>query len=399
MNCQMKRIAAEYVFTGTGGDPVRNAYVEYGEDGTVTSFGVSPDVDAEPDFRRGILVPGFVNSHCHLELSHLRGKFAKGTGMSGFINQINELRDSTDAEGRKAAAAGWMDILWKQGVSAMADISNCDETFRLKSESPVYTRTFLEVFGTEPEDCAAVIDGVRRLADEARKYGIDAAPTPHACYTMSPELVTASAAEGLASGFLSYHSEESREEEDMMISGTGALADNYRGRHLSTPPVTGKPSLMYFTDRLLKVHRPPFEEQILLVHNVCLTQEALDYASGYLHNLWWAVCPLSNIFIHNALPPVPLMRKNGLRITVGTDSLSSNDTLDMVKEMYCLQEAFTEVPLGEIVQWATSNGAGFLAKSDILGTLEPGKRPGIVWIKDVSADGRLTAGSSSERII
>ena len=105
MNCQMKRIAAEYVFTGTGGDPVRNAYVEYGEDGTVTSFGVSPDVDAEPDFRRGILVPGFVNSHCHLELSHLRGKFAKGTGMSGFINQINELRDSTDAEGRKAAAA------------------------------------------------------------------------------------------------------------------------------------------------------------------------------------------------------------------------------------------------------------------------------------------------------
>ena len=105
MNCQMKRIAAEYVFTGTGGDPVRNAYVEYGEDGTVTSFGVSPDVDAEPDFRRGILVPGFVNSHCHLELSHLRGKFAKGTGMSGFINQINELRDFTTVENKKAEAA------------------------------------------------------------------------------------------------------------------------------------------------------------------------------------------------------------------------------------------------------------------------------------------------------
>ena len=114
---------------------------------------------------------------------------------------------------------------------------------------PLYTRTFLEVFGTEPQDCGSVIGGVRKLSEEAASSGIDAAPTPHACYTMSPELVTAASAEGLAAGYLSYHSEESQEEEDLLISGTGALADNYHGRHLSTPPVTGKPSLMYFVDR------------------------------------------------------------------------------------------------------------------------------------------------------
>ena len=395
----MKRIAAEYLYTGLDRGLVENGYVEYNEDGTIVCAGVSPDPETEPDFRKGLLVPGFVNSHCHLELSHLKGKFSKGSGMSGFINQINELRDFTSVENRKAEAARWMDALWRQGVSAMADISNCDETFALKSSSPVYTRTFLEVFGTEPQDCAQVIDGVRKLTAEAREYGLDAAPTPHACYTMSPELVTAASAEGLSAGFLSYHSEESQEEEDLMISGTGALADNYRGRHLSTPPVTGKPSLMYFVDRLREVHEPPFEEHVLLVHNVCLTQEALDYTLGYLKNVWWAICPLSNIFIHNALPPVPLMRKNGLRITVGTDSLSSNDTLDIVREMYCIQEAFPEVPLAEILAWATYNGADFLGKTGTLGSISPGKKPGIVLVSGISGSGRLTADSVSERII
>ena len=111
------------------------------------------------------------------------------------------------------------------------------------------------------------------------------------------------------------------------------------------------------------------------------------------------MCPLSNIFIHNALPPIPLMRKNGLRITVGTDSLSSNDTLDMMKEMYCLQEAFPDVPVGEIVRWASYNGAEFLSKTDRLGSIEPGKTPGLVWVKNLDADARLTSASASERII
>ena len=395
----MNRIAAEYVYTGEGPEPLRNGYVEYTEDGTIVSAGVCRDPASEKDFRKGALMPGFVNSHCHLELSHLKGKFRKGTGMSGFINQINELRDFTSAENRMAEAARWLDILWRQGVSAMADISNCDETFRMKSVSPLYTRTFLEVFGTEPEDCGQVMDSVRNLAEKAASYGIAAAPTPHACYTMSPELLTAASAEGLAAGYLSYHSEESCEEDELMESGTGPLAENYRGRNLSTPPVTGRQSLFYFIDRLLKVHQPPFDEHILLVHNVCLTQEGIDYASGYLKNVWWAVCPLSNIFIHNSLPPIPLMRKNGLGITVGTDSLSSNDTLDMVREMYCLQQAFPEVPLGEIVVWATRNGACFLSKQDELGSFTEGLRPGIVWVKDIAPDGRLTVDSVSERII
>lgn len=394
----MKRIAASYVYTGRDIEPIVDGYVEFADDGTIVSVGKSSGKGSEPVFYNGAIIPGLVNSHCHLELSHLQGKFRKGTGMAGFIDQINSLRDSKPREEKIADARKWLEVLWNQGVSAMADISNCNDTFAMKASSPLYTRTFLEVFGTEPEDCAGVIEDVRRLKAEADKAGIDAAPTPHSCYTMSPELLTAASAEALKAGYLSYHSQESREEEDLMISGTGALADNYKGRNLSTPPVTGKPALMYFLDRLGHVHRPPFEEHVLLVHNVCLTQEAADAAKEVLKNVWWAVCPLSNIFIHEALPPLDLMRRNGLSITIGTDSLSSNDTLDMVKEMYCISENFPHVPFGEIVHWATFNGASFLNKPSF-GSLEAGKKPGIVFVENLDGNGRLTPESRSKRIV
>lgn len=395
----MKRAAASYIYTSVTAEPVRNGFVEYEDDGTVIRTGICEDPSSEAVFYDGAIVPGFVNAHCHVELSHLQGKFRKGTGMAGFIDQINELRDSSGREDKIRCLSRWMDTMWKQGVSAMADISNCSDSFAVKASSPMYTRTFLEVFGTEPQDCAAVMADVMKLEKEAEDAGIDAAPTPHACYTMSPELLSAASSEALRAGYLSYHSQESREEEDMIMYGRGAMYDNRRRAGMSTPPVTGKPSLMYFLDRLGTVHRPPFNEHVLLVHNVCLTQEAIDAAAKVLKNVWWALCPLSNIFIHNALPPVRLMRRNGLRLTVGTDSLSSNDTLDMVKELYCLQEAFPEIPLGEMLIWAGRNGAEFLSKEDVLGTIAPGRRPGLVLIGAISPEGRLTEGSTSTRLV
>lgn len=395
----MKRIAAEYLYLLDSDSPVRNGYVEVDDDGTVLRTGVCGDIDKEICFYNGAVVPGFVNSHCHIELSHLKGVFKKGSGMAGFIDQINALRECADEDARRCAVREWMDILWKHGVSAMADISNCDESFSVKASSPVYTRTFLEVFGTEPEDCGSVMDSVSRLQEEAERYGLDAAPTPHSCYTMSPELLTAASAAGLRSGFLSYHSQESPQEEQMTISGSGELYDNRKRLGMSTPPVTGRPSLMYFIERLGSVHPAPFNEHILLVHNVCLTEEAADMALEKIPGVYWALCPQSNIFIHNMLPPVPMMRRKGLRITVGTDSLSSNTTLDMVGEMYRIQEEWPDIPLGEILTWACRNGASFLAKDDMFGAILPGMKPGLVHIDNLDSNGKLTSRSSSARII
>lgn len=376
---------------------MRNGFVEYDDsDGTIVCVGQCPEGEHVDD---GALVPGFVNAHCHVELSHLHRKFVKGTGMAGFIDQINALRDWAGRDRKQELVKEWMDLMWKRGVSAMADISNDDSSFDIKAVHPLYTRTFLEVFGSEPEMCDGVMKEVTELNATADAAGIDAAPTPHSCYTMSPQLLSASAAAGLAKGWLSYHSQESLEEEDLIRYGSGAMYENRKRSGMSTPPVTGGSSLEYFVGRLAEAAPAPYDAHILLVHNVCLSQNDIDAARKVMNNVWWAICPLSNIFIHNALPPVPLMRANGLDIVIGTDSLSSNDDLDMVKEMLCIHENFPEVPMSEILSWACINGARFLSKDDLLGSISSGKRPGIVRISNIGADGHLTADSVSERII
>lgn len=391
----MKRITAEYIYT-LESEPIRNGFVEYEEDGTITAVG---QCEAGEEVMSGAIVPGFVNAHCHVELSHLHKKFRKGTGMAGFIDQINELRDWAGREVKQQLVQEWMDKMWNDGVSAMADISNDDSSFDVKKSHKMYTRTFLEVFGSEPEMCEGVMNDVTALKAVADEAGIDAAPTPHSCYTMSPQLLSASAAAGLESGYLSYHSQESQEEEDLLISGSGAMYENRKRSGMSTPPVTGESSLKYFLDRLADVKPAPYDENILLVHNVCLQQSDIDAVKQTMNNAYFAICPLSNIFIHNALPPIDLMRKNGLAIALGTDSLSSNDDLDVMKELVCLHENFPQVPMNELFTWASRNGARFLGKDNVLGSIAAAKCPGIVHISALDENGCITAESRSRRII
>ncbi len=370
----MKRFTAEYVYTLTG-EPLRHAFVEVEEDGTVIRTGLCPE---DEKVGPGVLCPGFVNAHCHVELSYMKGLFRKGTGMAGFIDQINALRDTSSMEDKLTALKEAMDGMWNQGVQAMADISNCADSFAVKAAHPMYTRTFLEVFGAVPEECEDVMKGVRELQEKAHAFGLDAAPTPHSCYTMSPELVSASSAAGLEDGFLSFHSEESDEEEQMMMSGSGPMWDNRVANGIPTPPVTGTSSLEYFLMRLRAAGlREPVQGHVLLVHECCLTPEGAAAAKKALAQPFLAVCPLSNRFIHNMLPPIPVMRASGIPICVGTDSLSSNDELNMAAELACLQEAF-DVPVQELLTWACLNGARFLGKEDVMGTLEAGKKPGVV---------------------
>ena len=397
---------ADYIFPVTSA-PVRDGYLRCEEDGTITGFGSASDLTEQERGNavscHGFLVPGFTNAHCHIELSHMKGLFKQGTGMDGFIQQINALRLTIDREGRIAAMREAFTGLAAQGVRAMGDISNCDESFEMKREAladgSMYTRTFIEVFGTEPEDAEAIVADARTLQAKANAMGLDAAPTPHSCYTMSPLLNRKSAAAGLESGFISYHSQESSEEEDMLRYGTGPLAEDYRGRGTTQLPVTGTGALVYFLDNLQKDIQAPVKGNVLLVHNVATDQESIDAAKRCLEHPFWAICPLSNIFIHRALPPIDLMRSNGLKICIGTDSLSSNLLLSMVAEMKCLQDHFPYLTLAEMLQWACLNGAEAIGCADRFGSFDSGKRPGIVLIENVDTENvRLTDESRSRRL-
>jgi len=396
----MRTIAAQYVYPLNSRPPIRRGKITLNDEGVIIDIAEMHQESESTEFYNGILVPGFVNTHCHIELSHLKGKFNRNSGMAGFIRQINQLRDSADRDERLKSMEIEMEQLYRSGVSAIGDISNCDESFEIKSKSPIYTRSFLEVFGTEKKDVPDIIASVKKLTEKAIEYGLDAAPTPHSCYTMSPELIREVSQEALSNGWLSYHNQESWEEEELIRNGSGPLADEYQGRGLSTPPVIGRPALLYFLNTIKELALPRYDQNVLLVHNTFTNEESVDAALDMLSNPFWAICPLSNLFIHNALPPLEMLRRKAASITIGTDSLSSNDKLYIVAEIECLHRYFPNIPLGEILEWASFNGAKFLRKESELGSFEIGKKPGVVLIDNIDWNNMgVTNKSISHRLI
>lgn len=395
----MRKIAAQYLVPLNSFSPIPKGVLTLDDDGTIIEIGQLTHETPSTEFYNGIIVPGFVNSHCHIELSHLQDKFERNSGMAGFIRQINRLREVADKEARLKSIQYQMEQLYSSGVSAMADISNCNESFEAKSKSKLYTRTFLEVFGTEEKDVPKIEEGVISLTQQAQSFGIDAAPTPHSCYTMSKKLLQHITKIALDYNWLSYHNQESWEEEQLLINGTGPLADEYNNRGLSTPPVTGESALLYFLD-IVKSVGISDTAKVLLVHNTFTNKESIQKAKDIIKELYWAICPLSNLFIHQALPPLQLMRREGLNITIGTDSLSSNHTLSIVEEIKTIQNFFPDIPLIEILEWSCYNGAKFLNKEDVLGSFEVGKRPGVVLIDNIDySNFKLTDLSRSTRLI
>jgi imidazolonepropionase-like amidohydrolase len=92
--------------------------------------------------------------------------------------------------------------------------------------------------------------------------------------------------------------------------------------------------------------------------------------------------------------------EEGVDITLGTDSLSSNDVLSMVQEIKCLHSYFPDIPLAQIIEWSTMNGAKFLGVQERLGSFEPGKSPGVVLIDNIDWDKmKLTDSSKSVRLV
>jgi cytosine/adenosine deaminase-related metal-dependent hydrolase len=121
---------------------------------------------------------------------------------------------------------------------------------------------------------------------------------------------------------------------------------------------------------------------LILVHNTYADRETVS-AVKKRGNTFWCLCPGSNLYIENKLPPVEMLMEEGCRIVIGTDSLSSNKKLSILSEMKIIQEHFPSVKLEDLIRWATINGAEALGEGDTYGTLEPGKKPGLVLLQDM----------------
>jgi len=339
--------------------------VTLADDGTVVDIATwrDPDRQAGVEFYAGILLPGMVDAHCHLELSPLRGKLPAGKGLVAFMREMAAQRARCADEERRRAVAAADARLWHDGVEAVGDVANGESAFAVKERSRIRYRTFAELCGLRTVSTAAAEGLLRHAATSL---------TPHSAYAVSDALFRSICAEGDAP--LSIHFMESPAEE-ALFRGEGELAAWYAERGWSCDFLCyGSP-----VERLVACVPP--ERSVLLVHCCCVTQRTIDRVMAHFTApVWWCLCPGSNLTLSGVRPPVELLRANGLNLCVGTDSLASNGALSLVDELRLLGE---DIPLAERLLWATAGGAAALGFGGELGALERGRRPGVVLLEGV----------------
>jgi cytosine/adenosine deaminase-related metal-dependent hydrolase len=376
--------------------PVSAAAIDHGllaldTDGTIVAIYTAEEAAAlqiTPDHTYdGVLVPGFINTHCHLELSHLKGRIDQHTGLIKFVGQVMSTRVAEASEIQQAMEDADQEM-YDAGIVAVGDISNLLISKAVKLQSHLYYQTFIEAMGFNPTQADAIIERAKAL--QADFAPLVAAIVPHAPYSVSDPLMAAIAALNTgAEALISIHNQESPAENEFFQTKTGAFLGLYKflGLDLDFYEAPGLSSLKATLPKLPK-------SKVLLVHNTTTTQPDLDYAALADQQLFWCLCPNANLYIENTLPDVRLFQAAGLKITLGTDSLASNHQLSILKEMQTLQD---QVDFKTLLSWATLNGAAFLGIDQQYGSFEVGKAPGILCLTDLQ-DEKITDQTTITRL-
>lgn len=393
----MRHFSAQYIFTNEG-PPLKRGIVSVSDDGTITGIHDSAGDLAEKrsvEFHNGIIVPGFVNCHCHLELSHMKNAIPPRVGLAEFLRIFRDARIS-EADSITSAARTADEEMYRGGTELCADICNTDHTFKVKKQSRIRYKNLLEVFGIDSEKAGRRLDEIKHLAAEAEAAGLEYSIVPHAVYSISLRLFNLLRAETASNRVTSVHFMETEAEKQLLEKFEGPLMDSYRESELVTEGNIPD---------LVRDHATAVLEYItasgnlILVHNTFADENTIDRLKRR-DNLFWCLCPKANLYIEDHLPPLELLMKACCRIVIGTDSYASNDRLDILDEIRTLQEHFPSVSLEDLIKFATINGAEALCEQEMSGSIKIGKKPGLLLIKDLDiANLRLLPATNVRRLV
>lgn len=381
--CGMQHyISASWIF------PVETAPIQHGvigidEDGIITAVltaeqALQMKLEGVVSYE-GAIIPGLVNTHCHLELSHLFGKIDEHTGLPQFIRQILALRAQPEDE-IMAAMQKADEAMYANGIVAVGDISNQLDSRPVKLQSNIYYHTFVEVFGFSRPSEPVIAAGLKLKSDFSP---LKASVVPHAPYSVSSGLFAEIKKNNSEDDILSIHNQETAGENELFVKGTGPLVDFFASVGISPheAQASGNNAIRYHLPQLHKTLNT------LLVHNTMSEMGDVLFAEQVHPNLYWCLCPNANLYIENRLPDVDMLKAQQVVLTLGTDSLASNHQLNMLAEMKTLQDRL-HIPFGELLQWATLNGARFLNIDSTFGSIKVGKKPGLSLIQ-LSPDFKL----------
>lgn len=325
------------------------------------------------EYHSGVIIPGFINTHCHLELSHLKGKIPTGTGLLPFIFRVVKFRDNDQYEIDDAIAEADA-YMWAQGIQAVGDICNKTDTFTVKDKSNIRYYSFVEMFDFMQEEQSALF--TQGFKDVYGSASGEYSAVPHAPYSVSPKLFAEINAMNDQLVTVSIHNQETQAEDDLFRKGHGDFLDFYKSFDLNLDHfIPIHTSSIFYSIR----HLDPLQ-RTLFVHNTLTTKEDIEASQQWSKNVYWTTCPNANLYIENRLPSYQAFIDAGARMTIGTDSLTSNWQLSILEEMKAIAKYQSFISFDTLLSWATLNGAEALGYSDKLGSLEKNKRPGILLL-------------------
>lgn len=383
----MKLVSANYVYPVCS-SPIKNGVVQFDNSGKILAV-LNPDVDNinwdNIEKHQGVICPGFVNTHCHLELSYLKNKITEQTLLHGFVNELMRVRENFSNEERLLAIQKADEEMYLNGVVAVGDICNGDSTLIQKQLSKIKYHTFVEVFGLNTSDAEDILNRAKELTNKFSCSSI----TPHAPYSLSPKLMTLVNQE--RDSMMTIHNQETPSENELFKNGSGALFNQLSkfSEEIKTWQPTEKTSLQSYLTGFSK------QKRVLLVHNTFTNKSDIDFAKNYSKNIYWCFCPNANQYIENTQPNYSLFLDE--KCTIGTDSLASNWSLSILDELKTISNKNDKINLETLLKWGTINGAEFLGVDKQLGSLEVGKAPGLNLITHIK-NNQLTNKSDVLRI-
>lgn len=365
----MRKIAANMIFPVSAA-PIKNGYVSVADDGTivdVVNMGDRFTEIAGLEYYNGVLIPGFVNAHVHVELSHLKGRIKPKQGLKHFIQQVQKFRHAPESEQQKKAQKA-LQYMWLHGINGVGDISNLSVSFTAKKKSPILSHTFVELFNQNNMSDQDLVYLGNILLEQLKTDHLTGSLSPHSLYGVRASLF-----------------------KNIAAQGKGKLASLHFFEHKNE---TQYPWIELLDTLILF-------EQILLVHNIFVSPDMLGQIKKHpvFDKIFWVFCPNSNGYIQNQLPNFDLFARNTKNICLGTDSLASNQKLCMLDEIKTVINN-SQINFLEVLQWATLNGAKALNMDKKLGSFEPGKKPGVLLLEtfDFKND-TITPTTSVKRLV
>lgn len=389
-----RKLKADYLFDGYRMLDNHNVLI-CRADGTVESIMEEKESGDGVESLTGLLTPGFINCHCHLELSHLKDRIPEKQGLVNFVLSVMAQRNFPDEFKQEAMFAAETQML-ETGITGVGDICNTADTGMLKSAGRLFYYNFIELLGWMPDQAASRYENGLKLAalfcgmEQDKKH---CSLNPHAPYSVSAELWDLMTSD-FADKTITIHNQESAGENEFFKSATGDLIRMYSAMKMDTGHfhAPGLHSLPYFLPKLKSASK------ILLVHNTYTEESDLMDALSFSKNLFFCLCPNANLYIEDKLPDVPLFINLNARMVMGTDSLASNHQLSILEEIKTIKKYFPETHTAQLLLWATSNGAAALSMSERLGDFSKGKKPGVVLIENMNGT-EIRHESSCRRIL